>query len=124
MTDEADRGGQVDKAAPGNAKRTATAGGRDDAALYRLLDALTAARDGNFRKRLPVTGDGLTAEIAIAFNEMVERNHHLAGELARVRRTVGREGRITERLVHGPGLGSWAACVDAANALVDDLARP
>ena len=63
MRHDADRGGQVDKAAPGNAKRTATAGGRDDAALYRLLDALTAARDGNFRKRLPMHSGGSSSTL-------------------------------------------------------------
>jgi HAMP domain-containing protein/signal transduction histidine kinase/CheY-like chemotaxis protein len=96
----------------------------DDADLERLLDALTGVRDGNFRKRLPVTGDGLLAEIAVVFNEVVERNQHLASELSRVRRVVGREGRLVERLSHGPGEGAWAASVDAANSLVDDLVRP
>ena len=36
----------------------------DTAALTKLLGALTAMRDGNFRKRLPVSGDGVMAEIA------------------------------------------------------------
>ncbi|MFP3987529.1 HAMP domain-containing protein [Streptomyces sp. E11-3] len=96
----------------------------DTAALNRLLAALVAMRDGNFRKRLTVSSDGVMAEIAAVFNEVADRNLHLTGELARVRRMVGREGKLTERLEHGAGEGSWAAAIDASNALVDDLVRP
>ncbi|MFE1264780.1 HAMP domain-containing protein [Streptomyces albogriseolus] len=94
------------------------------AAMNRLLGALVAMRDGNFRKRLTVTGDGVMAEIAAVFNEVADRNLHLTGELARVRRMVGREGKLTERLETGPSEGSWAAAIDHSNALVDDLVRP
>ncbi len=96
----------------------------DTAALDRLLTALEAMRDGNFRKRLTVSGDGVMAEIAAVFNEVADRNLHLTGELSRVRRMVGREGKLTERLETGATEGSWAAAIDASNALVDDLVRP
>ncbi|WP_084715230.1 HAMP domain-containing protein [Streptacidiphilus rugosus] len=81
-------------------------------------------RDGNFRRRLTVPGDSVMAEIAAVFNEVAERNQHLTGELARVRRTVGREGRLGERLEIGAGEGAWGAAIDNCNALIDDLARP
>ncbi|MEU7108052.1 HAMP domain-containing protein [Streptomyces sp. NPDC046215] len=96
----------------------------DTAALNRLLSALAAMRDGNFRKRLTVSGDGAMAEIAAVFNEVADRNLQLTGELARVRRVVGREGKLTERLEVGACEGAWAAAIDASNALVDDLVRP
>ncbi|MFI6122312.1 HAMP domain-containing protein [Streptomyces sp. NPDC051064] len=96
----------------------------DAAALNRLLAALVAMRDGNFRRRLTVSGDGVLTEIAAVFNEVADRNLHLTGELARVRRVVGREGKLTERLETGACEGSWAAAIDASNELVDDLARP
>ncbi|GAA4820772.1 HAMP domain-containing protein [Streptomyces ziwulingensis] len=96
----------------------------DAAALDRLLVALVSMRDGNFRKRLTVSGDGVMSEIAAVFNEVADRNLHLTGELARVRRMVGREGKLTERLETGTCEGSWAAAVDHSNALVDDLVRP
>ncbi|MCQ4082918.1 HAMP domain-containing protein [Streptomyces sp. RB6PN25] len=96
----------------------------DAAALHRMLAALVAMREGNFRKRLTVSGDGVMAEIAAVFNEVADRNQHLTGELARVRRVVGREGKLTERLDIGACEGSWAAAIDASNALVDDLVRP
>ncbi|MGW6589201.1 HAMP domain-containing protein [Streptomyces globisporus] len=96
----------------------------DAAALNRLLAGLVAMRDGNFRRRLTVSGDGVMTEIAAVFNEVADRNLHLTGELARVRRVVGREGKLTERLETGACEGSWAAAIDASNELVDDLARP
>ncbi|MET8570508.1 HAMP domain-containing protein [Streptomyces sp. NPDC004783] len=96
----------------------------DTAALNRLLAALVAMREGNFRKRLTVSGDGVMSEIAAVFNEVAARNLHLTGELARVRRMVGREGKLTERLETGACEGSWAAAIDNSNALVDDLVRP
>ncbi|WTB13664.1 HAMP domain-containing protein [Streptomyces sp. NBC_00829] len=96
----------------------------DTAALNRLLAALASMRDGNFRRRLTVSGDDVMSEIAAVFNEVADRNLHLTGELARVRRMVGREGKLTERLETGACEGSWAVAIDASNALVDDLARP
>ena len=96
----------------------------DSAALTKLLGALAAMRDGNFRKRLPVSGDGVLAEIATAFNDVADRNQHLTGELARVRRVVGREGKLNVRLETSDLEGAWAAAIEASNALVDDLVRP
>ncbi len=96
----------------------------DAAALERLLAALVSMRDGNLRRRLTVSGDGVMAEISAVFNEVADRQMHVTGELSRVRRVVGREGKLSERLEAGAGEGAWAAAIEAANALVDDLARP
>ncbi|MFC8175942.1 HAMP domain-containing protein [Streptomyces sp. NPDC057325] len=116
----------------GGGSGTRTRGGRsrggtvqvDAAALERLLSALVSMRDGNFRRRLTVSGDGVMAEIAAVFNEVADRQLHVTGELSRVRRVVGREGKLSERLESGASEGAWAAAIEAANALVDDLARP
>ncbi|MFE4413916.1 HAMP domain-containing protein [Streptomyces sp. NPDC056821] len=96
----------------------------DTASLNRLLAALVSMRDGNFRRRLTVSGDGVMSEVAAVFNEVADRNLHLTGELSRVRRMVGREGKLTERLETGACEGSWATAIDHSNALVDDLVRP
>ncbi|MGI5530849.1 HAMP domain-containing protein [Streptomyces syringium] len=114
----------VSTRAKGGRSRTNGTTQVDTAALNRLLTALAAMRDGNFRKRLTVSGDGAMAEIAAVFNEVADRNLQLTGELARVRRVVGREGKLTERLEVGACEGAWAAAIDASNALVDDLVRP
>ena len=64
------------------------------------------------------------ARLATVVNEVVERNRHLTGELDRVRRVVGRDGRLDERLRPGNAEGAWAGAVTAANDLVDELVRP
>ncbi len=81
-------------------------------------------RDGRFRRRLPETGDDLLAEVARTYNEVAERNTRLVAELHRVRRTAGRDGRLTERLDAAGAEGAWAEAYDDANALLDDLVRP
>ncbi|MCS0637683.1 HAMP domain-containing protein [Streptomyces sp. LP05-1] len=96
----------------------------DAASLEQLLAALVSMRDGNFRRRLTVSGDGILAEISAVFNEVADRKLHLTGELSRVRRVVGREGKLSERLAVGASQGAWAQAIEAANALVDDMTRP
>ena len=92
--------------------------------LRRLLEAMTAMRDGNFRRRITPASEGLLAELATVYNDIADRQQHLAKELTRVRRAAGQQGRHDERLRPSMGEGSWAASVDAANGLVADLVRP
>src|SRR6476661_5892561 len=96
----------------------------DTAQLRRLLAALDAMREGNFRKRLPVSGAGLITDLAIAYNDIADRQQHILSELTRVQRVAGREGRHSERLQPGLGEGGWGRCVEAANSIVSDLVRP
>ena len=78
--------------------------------LHALRDALRAARQGDFSVRLPVDGvaEGAMGEVALAFNALVEQNDALVNELRRMDRSVGAEGRTTERASLAAG-GSWAA---------------
>ncbi|HEX4010667.1 MAG TPA: HAMP domain-containing protein [Solirubrobacteraceae bacterium] len=91
--------------------------------LAGLLDALRAAREGDFTTRLTLDG-GPLAEVAGAFNDMLERNDEMSRELVRVGKVIGREGRMTERATLGDAGGAWATSVDSLNALIDDLVRP
>ena len=93
-----------------------------EAQLDRLVNALEAARDGDFSVRL--RADGPLADVAAAFNALVERNQQVTRELVRVSKVVGREGRITERAGVAGAPGSWAEKVGAVNELIDNLARP
>jgi HAMP domain-containing protein/CheY-like chemotaxis protein/GAF domain-containing protein len=93
-----------------------------DAQVDRLVKALEAARDGDFSVRL--RAEGPLADVAAAFNALVERNQQVTKELIRVSKVVGREGRINERASVAGAPGSWAEKVGAVNELVDNLARP
>jgi hypothetical protein len=67
------------------------------AELERLLGALEAARDGDFRVRLPANAKGVAGDLYRVFNELAERREAFSKEVARVGRAIGREGRLTER---------------------------
>ena len=97
----------------------------------RMLAMVTARRPTTWsfasitsQRRLTVAGEGPMAELAAVYNEVADRNLHLTGQLSRVRRVVGREGKLTERMESGVSDGAWAKAIDDANELVDDLARP
>ncbi|WP_438938476.1 HAMP domain-containing protein [Amycolatopsis orientalis] len=96
----------------------------DEATLERLLAAARDLGDGNFRRRFVAHGDGLTAQLAVAFNDIAERNQRLVTELLRVREAVGKEGRLTERVAAEIGPGGWATAVDVVNGLIEDVSRP
>ncbi|MFI7102858.1 HAMP domain-containing protein [Streptomyces sp. NPDC050161] len=96
--------------------------------LRPLLAALRALCDGDFTARVPAGADdapdGVLAELAGAFHQLVARNAHLSGELQRLRHEVVREGRLDERIGPSPGQGGWAANVDCANTVLDALVDP
>src|SRR5258708_1471881 len=92
-----------------------------DGELTYLLRALRAAREGDFSARLTPSGPGVLADVAAAFNGLMERNDQMTRELIRVGKVVGLEGRMTERAALGGAGGSWGVSVDSLNALIDDL---
>ncbi len=98
------------------------ADGLTQSQLNRLVDALDAAANGDFSVRL--RADGPLADVAAAFNTLIERNQRVTKELVRVSKVVGREGRINERAGVAGAPGSWAEKVGAVNELIDNLARP
>src|SRR5574337_6039 len=89
-----------------------------------LLSSLLAVKDGDFSARLPVDWTGVNGKIADAFNEIVAQNEKMAHELARVRKVVGEEGKITQRIMPSNAGGAWAGMVDSVNSLIGDLVWP
>ncbi|MEA2843718.1 MAG: hypothetical protein QOJ69_1389, partial [Actinomycetota bacterium] len=95
-----------------------------DPLLDDLLEALDALGRGDFSVRLSTRRTGKAAQLGRAFNRVAELNSHLAKDLSRVGRVVGREGRMSERVALDTASGSWAHCVASVNHLIDDLVRP
>ncbi|MGI5375334.1 HAMP domain-containing protein [Streptomyces sp. CA-251387] len=91
--------------------------------LRPLLAAMTAARDGDFR-RLPETGEGVVAELTAVFNQIMDRSTHFNREVQRVKRELVRHGRLDERLSASPGQGDWTTRVNDVNHLLDALVAP
>jgi signal transduction histidine kinase/HAMP domain-containing protein/ActR/RegA family two-component response regulator len=105
----------VDTTSPPVGTRQSTG---DDLFLDRLLSAMRDVRDGNFRRRLTPVGDGTAARVAEVFNEIVERDQDLVGELSQLR------GRAGERLPVEAVTGGWAVARQAVNDVLEDLLYP
>src|SRR5262245_15271846 len=90
----------------------------------RLLQALTAARNGDFSVRLPSDWTGLEGKIADAFNDIMMSNETMARELERVSHAVGKEGKIRQRATFSSRGGAWHGMQESLNTLIADLAWP
>ncbi|MDQ3719308.1 MAG: HAMP domain-containing protein, partial [Actinomycetota bacterium] len=95
----------------------------DARALDELVEALDAARRGDFSVRLSRRRKGVLGEVAASFNDLAEHNERMTKELVRIARVIGREGRMTER-ASLDGTGGWQTSVDSINSLIGDLVRP
>src|ERR1017187_6150969 len=89
-----------------------------------LLAAMVAFSAGDFSVRLPTDWEGVDAQIAQAFNHCIAQKERLSEEVARLSITVGKEGRLKQRLSLPGAIGAWAAEVFSINTLIDDLVRP
>ena len=89
-----------------------------------LLAAMRAFRDGDFSLRLPGDWPGTDGRIAEAFNQTIAHEDRIAREVTRLSETVGKEGRLKQRMSLPGATGGWAAKVDSLNTLLDDLVRP
>jgi len=98
--------------------------GGSEALLAELLVALDAMAGGEFGTRLNARRAGVAGELARAFNTVAEQSARFNGELARVARAIGREGRTGERLALGAVRGAWGEREQTLNHLIDDLVRP
>ena len=92
--------------------------------LHTLLTALVALRKGDASVRLPLHWPGLASRVAEAFNDVVEQNEAMAGELARLRQVVGKQGRLKQRASLRESRGFWGESIDSINSLIDDLVHP
>ncbi len=95
---------------------------REEAAV--LLEALIALKHGDASVRMPRDWAGLQGRIADTFNDVVELNQRVAGELTHLREKVGKEGKLKLRADTSGVRGFWKESVDCVNALIDDLVHP
>ncbi|MFN3570492.1 MAG: HAMP domain-containing protein, partial [Polaromonas sp.] len=85
---------------------------------------MMAFSDGDFEARLPSDWSGTDGRIAEAFNQSIRNAGHITSEAERVRNTVGKEGRLSQRMSAPGTIGGWADQVQSLNTLMDDLVRP
>src|SRR5213080_3194110 len=89
-----------------------------------ILKALHGLKHGDFTVRMPLDWTGAAGKVADAFNDVVELNERMALEMDRLRRVVGKEGKLSQRLSLGDVGGFWQESVESVNDLIDDLVHP
>ena len=89
--------------------------------IDRIVRALEAAAEGDFRARPRLDPAHPLARIASAAERLISRNTRLARELHRVCRRVGVEGRLSERADASLLPGQYADALGAVNDLLDQL---
>src|SRR3978361_1129338 len=114
------------KFSPSNNGNGKAIGGDNPAAARsrQLLMAMVAFRDGDFSVRLPADWPGVDGRIAEAFNQSLSHEGRISREVARLSVTVGKEGRLKQRMTLPGATGEWAEKISAINTLLDDLVRP
>ena len=68
--------------------------------------------------------DGTDGQIAEAFNQTIAQEDRITKDVVRLSVTVGKEGRLKQRISLPGAIGGWATKVDSINTLIDDLVRP
>src|SRR5580693_7384478 len=95
-----------------------------EARSRQILKAFVAFRDGDFSARLPADWPGIDGRIAETFNQTIVREESITREVRRLSVTVGKEGRLKQRMSLPGAVGDWAVQADSINTLIDDLVRP
>ncbi|MCU1452829.1 MAG: hypothetical protein JWN46_975 [Acidimicrobiales bacterium] len=89
-----------------------------------LLGVLAQVKAGDFSARLPLDWTGVAGKVADDLNDVIIANQTLGAELARVSQVVGKQGKLSQRVVLGGWAHSWAGSIESVNSLIDDLVRP
>ena len=92
--------------------------------LHQVLAGLRAVNAGDFSVQLLSNGDPLMADIIDVFNSVVQKQSRMYEEISRVSTSVGREGKMRDRVQLAGINGQWVALADSVNGLIADLVQP
>ena len=89
-----------------------------------LIEVLKAIKQGDFQARVEYSKNGILNRVGELVNDIVQLNEHMSGELVRVAKVVGQDGRMHERASVGAARGAWAEGMTSVNQLIADLVSP
>ncbi|HXD77826.1 MAG TPA: HAMP domain-containing protein [Puia sp.] len=89
-----------------------------------LLRVLLQVRNGNFAVRVPVGEVGVKGRIYDTLNEIISLNEEMMREFTKAGNTIGKQGKLTQRIEVPNAKGAWAAGVGSLNSLISDLVHP
>src|SRR5439155_466069 len=90
----------------------------------KLLEVLTALRNGNFSPRLPLKWTGIAGKVADTVNDVMDINQRMArelGRLATVVREVGTEGKLGGQADVRGVAGTWKDLTESVNSMAANL---
>jgi HAMP domain-containing protein/signal transduction histidine kinase/CheY-like chemotaxis protein len=108
----------------GNGRHPSEVENLDNKDDKQLLSVLTAVRNGNFTVRMPIDRIGLQGKVYDTLNEIISLNEQMMLEFTRAGNTIGKQGKLTQRIEVSSAKGSWSTGVDSLNALISDLVHP
>ena len=74
--------------------------------------------------RMPFDQVGLSGKICDTLNDIISLNEKMMDEFTRAGNTIGKQGKLTQRIEVPTSKGSWSTGVDALNGLISDLVHP
>ncbi len=110
----------------GNGSRTRLSTPPDSSLMddKELLRILIQVRNGNFAVRMPIDEVGVKGKICDTLNEIISLNEEMMRQFTKAGNTIGKQGKLTQRIEVPSAKGSWATGVDSLNALISDLVHP
>jgi HAMP domain-containing protein/signal transduction histidine kinase/DNA-binding response OmpR family regulator len=92
--------------------------------LKELLRVLTEVKNGNFTVRMPFDETGINGKIYDTLNEIITLNERMMAEFMHAGNTIGKQGKLTQRIEVPSQKGSWSEGVNSLNVLISDLVHP
>ena len=89
--------------------------------LRDLLEALEAVRKGDLTKKLKSRREDIFGELADSYNSMIDLLNVFSGEVTRVAKEVGTEGKLGGQAVVQGVAGTWKELTDNVNAMAANL---
>ena len=89
-----------------------------------LLHVLTQVKNGNFSVRMPIDQVGLPGKICDTLNEIISLNEKMMTEFTRAGNTIGKQGKLNQRIELPNARGAWRTGVESLNILISDLVHP
>jgi HAMP domain-containing protein len=89
-----------------------------------LLYILTEVKKGNFEVKMPINKIGISGKVCDTLNDIISNNKKLIKEFTKAQQSIGKEGKLNQRIVLNDAEGEWKTGVEALNNLISDLAYP
>ncbi len=91
------------------------------AQVRNIAEVATAIANGDLSRKITVTVSGEILQLKETLNTMVDQLNAFAGEVTRVAREVGTEGKLGGQAVVPGVAGTWKGLTDSVNSMANNL---